>query len=109
MDSVKLYHYQSEDNKITIDAYFEGDFLVIDGFDIGKTVEKYWGDSDYEYMVKIPKEGIDFLYTHLNVTSGDRQKLLQELAKTYNTNSCYSDIRQLMTDNNIKCEGFTWV
>lgn len=108
MNSIVLYHVKTEDIKITIEAYFEGDFLVIDGYDIGKRVKAYWGDSDYEYIVKIPTEGIDFLYHHLDVKDADREALLKALAQRYCTNSCYSDIRKLMTDNKIRCEGFTW-
>lgn len=104
MDSVQLYHSKSEDIKIDISAYFEGSRLVIDGYDIGKRVKEYWGDSDYEYVVKIPLEGVEFLCRHLQIGMGHQQAL----AKTYNTNFCYSEIRQLMTENNIECEGFTW-
>lgn len=108
MDSVVLYRHVSDDIKITIEAYFEGDRLVIDGYDIGKRVSEYWGDSDYEYIVKIPEKGIDFLFNHLEVEGRSREVLLEKLAATYNTNTCYSDIRKLMEDNDIECEGFTW-
>ncbi len=108
LEPIILYKVVQDDIKITIEAYFENDFLVIDGYDIGKRVEEYWGDSDYEYRVKIPKEGIDFLYHHLNVEPENRKALLQALASNFNTNSCYSEIRKLMSDNKIPCEGFTW-
>ena len=32
----------------------EADKLVVDGQDMGPTVEEIWGDSDYEYWVDIP-------------------------------------------------------
>jgi len=105
---VTLYHFVSEDIKITIEAYFEKEYLVIDGYDIGKSVKAYWGDSDYEYQVKIPQAGIDFLYHYLNVVMDDKHALLAALALRFNTNSCYSDIRKLMADNQIVCEGFSW-
>lgn len=103
-----LYHFVSEDIKITIEAYFENEYLVIDGYDIGKRVAAYWGDSDYEYQVKIPKAGIDFLYQYLNVVPQDGPALLNALALCFSTNSCYSDIRKLMADNKIVCEGNRW-
>ena len=109
MERVSLYHYESTEIKISIDAYFEGDTLVIDGYDIGKRVEAWWGDSDYEYNVRIPKVGIDFLFRHLKVEGKSRNELLLELSRKYNSNTCYSDIRKLMSENNIDCEGFTWV
>ena len=106
---VSLYRYETSDIKVTIDAYFEGEVLVIDGYDIGKRVEEFWGDSDYEYIIKIPKAGVEFLFSYLQIESGNRKKLLLALAARYNSNSCYSDICKLMEDNKIKCEGFTWV
>ncbi len=108
METVTLYHFISDDIKVTIEAYFEGELLVIDGYDIGKRVNEYWGDSDYEYSVKIPVAGVDFLYRYLDVVPVDRSRLLQALAQRYNTNSCYSDIRKLMEENKIVCEGFSW-
>ncbi len=109
MEKVILYHFVSDDIKITIEAYFEGDLLIIDGYDIGSRVKEYWGDSDYEYSVKIPATGIEFLYHYLDVEKNNQSKLLHALAQRYNTNSCYSDIRKLMEDNKIICEGFSWV
>lgn len=108
MERITLYHFASEDIKVTIEAYFDGGFLVVDGYDIGKQVEQYWGDSDYEYSVKIPAAGIDFLYRYLEVEPNNQSNLLQALAYRYNSNSCYSDIRKLMEENKIKCEGFSW-
>ena len=46
--STTLYHLEREDIKINIVARFEKDKLIIDGYDIGKTVKEAWGDSDYE-------------------------------------------------------------
>ena len=108
MESVTLYELINEEIKISIVAYFEKDMLVIDGYDIGNRVKEYWGDSDYEYLVRVPATSVDFLYTHFNLWAGDQLSLLKELAKRYHTNSCYSDIRKLLDDNQVKYEGFTW-
>ena len=108
MDAVTLFELKNEDIRISIEAYFENEVLVIDGYDIGKRVEEYWGDSDYEYLIRVPATGVDFLYQHFKLWAGDQSALLHELAKRYHTNSCYSDIRKLLDDNKIKYEGFTW-
>jgi hypothetical protein len=107
MDSVTLYAYQDDTIKISIEAYFEGDTLVIDGYDIGKKVKEYWGDSDYEYKLMIPPVSVDFLYTHFGIAHA-REVLLQTLAVKFNTNSCYSDIRNLLDTHKLPCEGFSW-
>lgn len=106
--AITLYHFESEVIKIDIEARFEGEALIIDGYDIGKRVKEYWGDSDYEYTVTVPPEGIPALYALFNVTPGDKQNLLLEIARNYNTNTCYSDFRKLLDDNQIPSSGFTW-
>ena len=108
MESIRLYHSKSDDITISIDAYFDGEVLVIDGYDIGPRVKEYWGDSDYEYMTRIPATGVNFLYDHFHVEQGNRTALLESLANRYNTSFCYSEIRRLLEDNGIKDEGFTW-
>ncbi|HRI80108.1 MAG TPA: hypothetical protein PLR06_11285 [Cyclobacteriaceae bacterium] len=108
MDSVTLFELKTEDIRISIVAYFEKGTLVVDGYDIGRTVKEYWGDSDYEYLIKIPDAGVEFLYSHFSIWRGDQQSLLNELARRFNTNTCYSDIQKLLDDHNIKYEGFTW-
>ena len=44
--SITLYHLEREDIKIDIVARFDKGDLIIDGYDIGKTVEEAWGDRD---------------------------------------------------------------
>ncbi|MFZ6014577.1 MAG: hypothetical protein ACOYXT_29830 [Bacteroidota bacterium] len=105
---VSLYRFTDADISVTIEARFEGESLIIDGYDIGKKVEEYWGDSDYEYSTTISPEGVMQLYGLLNITQGDKQALLQELARRYNTNFCYSEIRQMLQDHKIPHEGFSW-
>jgi hypothetical protein len=107
--SVTLYHFVGFDIKVDVEARFENDSLIIDGYDIGKRVEEYWGDSDYEYSLKIPPHGVQQLYGLLGVAEGDQQNLLQELARRFNTNSCFSEIRKLLDDHHIACEGFSWI
>jgi hypothetical protein len=106
--SVTLYHFESDDIKIDIQARFEGEALVIDGYDIGKTVKEYWGDSDYEYTTTVPPEGVTRLYPLLLVTMNDKQALLNSIAARFNTNYCYSEFGKFLDDNHIPSSGFSW-
>jgi hypothetical protein len=106
--SVTLFHFESDDIKIDIEARFEGEALYIDGYDIGKHVKEYWGDSDYEYILTIPPASVDMIYQLMNITSRNKESLLKELALRFNTNTCYSDIRKFLDENQIPCSGFTW-
>ncbi len=106
--SITLYHLESEDIKIDIVARFEEDKLIIDGYDIGKTVEEAWGDSDYEYILTIPAKSLPPLYGLLGVEEGDREKLLEALAKRFRGNKCFSAIGGFLDQNSIEHETFTW-
>lgn len=108
MERITLFDSRNENIHINIEAYFSEEKLVIDGYDIGKTVEEYWGDSDYEYMVTISEAGVEFLYHHFAIQTGDKEGLLKALAERYHSNYCYSEIRTLLDDHKIKYEGFTW-
>ncbi len=107
--SITLYHSESADIKVDIEARFDGDTLIIDGYDTGKRVKEYWGHSDYEYTLMIPPKSVQQLYDLMNVWPGDKQSLLREVAKRYQTNTCFSEIRRLPDDNAIQSEGFSWI
>ena len=106
--SITLYHLKREDIKIKIVARFEKDKLIIDGYDIGKTVKGAWGDSDYEYVMTIPDRSLPPLYGLLGVEVGNRKALLKALAKRFHGNKCFSDIGDFLDQNNIEHETFTW-
>lgn len=109
MDSINLYHYEDQTIKVTVDAFFNknGD-LVVEGYDIGRKVEEYWGDSDYEYSTTIAAEETRKLCVLFDIPPGSRNALLAAIQKRYHTNSCYSEFQQLLEENGIKYEGFSW-
>jgi hypothetical protein len=104
MNRITLYQFNSSDIKITVEAYFNIEDLVIDGYDIGKSVEEHWGDSDYAYHTTVPADEVKKLYPLLTVPEGDKEGLLNAIAKTYNTNSCFSDFNDFLRKNGIKTE-----
>jgi hypothetical protein len=104
---ITLYHEEREDIRIDIVAYFENDVLVIDGYDIGKTVEKYWGDSDYEYVMRISPAGVDQLYAHFSIPP-DKDQLLTVLAARYSGNRCFSELESLVEELKLPHESFKW-
>ncbi len=106
--SITLYHLKREDIKIDIVARFEDNNLIIDGYDIGKTVEGAWGDSDYEYVMTIPEKNLPRLYDLLNVKTGNQRALLKALAKRFHGNKCFSALGDFLDQNGIDHETFTW-
>ena len=110
MDKVVLYSFKNDDIKVIIEAYFdEFGNLIVEGYDIGKTVEEFFGDSDYEYSSTVPSAEVEKLYALLGIPSGAKNILLNYLQSHFNTNSCYSELRDFLEKNNIKHEGFSWM
>lgn len=107
-ESITLYHLEREDIKIDIVARFAEGKLIIDGYDIGKTVKEAWGDSDYEYIMTIPATSLPVLYRVLGVKVGDRKRLLKALAKRFNGNKCFSALGDFLDQNGIAHDTFTW-
>ncbi len=107
-ESITLYHLEREDITINIVARFDEGRLIIDGYDIGKTVEKSWGDSDYEYVMTVPATSLPPLYGLLNVKVDDRKSLLTALAQRFHGNRCFSALGKFLVENNIDYEGSTW-
>jgi len=107
--AVTLYHFEDFEIRVDVEARFEADALIIDGYDIGKRVEEYWGDMDYEYSLKIPPHSVHQLFHVLQIEKGNNKLLLHELQRRFNTNTCFSEIRKLLDDHHILCEGFSWI
>jgi hypothetical protein len=105
--TVTLYDYKTEDIHINVVARFENNDLIIDGYDIGKRVEEYWGDSDYEYTITIKKENIGPLIKALGVDD-DQVLVLQALVKQFQGNHCFSALGDFLEKHNIEHVRFSW-
>jgi hypothetical protein len=108
MYGITLFRLENPGIKVTVEARFDDENLIIDGYDIGETVKKYWGDSDYEYTTTIRAGEVVKLYPLFNVKAGDKTGLLQAIAAEYNDNSCYSNFRAFLDRNGVKYESFSW-
>ena len=110
MNPVILFQLETENIKVTVEAFFEaGGSLVVEGHDIGKTVLEYWGDSDYEYAVRVPPAEVVKLYALLAVPENDQAGLLERLHFQFHTNTCFSEFRDFLDQSGIHSEGSSWV
>jgi hypothetical protein len=54
---IKLMEFKTERDSRYLDAKIDNDGnLVLEGYDIGDSVEEFWGDSDYEYWLTVSQE-----------------------------------------------------
>jgi hypothetical protein len=109
MEKVTLFFLERQDIRISMSIYFkENGELFFDGYDIGKTVEKMWGDADYEYTYTIESVEVDRFYKIFSLRAGDRAGLLQILQDRFSGNNAYSLFGDFMKSHDIKYESFTW-
>ncbi len=105
---VTLFDFKTEDIHITITALFDGEDLTVEGYDIGKTVNDWWGDSDKEYSYTVRKDNIPKLCDVFQCDPSDKEVILNEVAKRFNGNHSYSEFIEFLTEHGIKGDGFTW-
>lgn len=109
MDKIVLYREERSDIKINMVMYFnEKGQLIFDGYDIGKSVAKYWGDSDYEYTYTIEPLEVEKLYPLLKVSNSDKHLLLLEIKKLFEGNDAYSKFGVFLSNNKIDYTASTW-
>ena len=66
INQIVLKDYRGDDVSVHLVARIDEDGdLVLEGQDVGKAVEEYWGDSDYEYVVNVKAEFKDSVLLYL--------------------------------------------
>ena len=109
MEKVTLFKFESDGIKISMELYFnEKNQLFFDGYDVGKTVESAWGDSDYEYCYTINPSEVKKLYKIFELEEGDRSALLHVIKGHFNGNKAYSLFGEFMNENDIEYSSSTW-
>lgn len=106
---ILLFEYRNSSISITIEAYFsENGDLHVQGYDIGKTVEEVWGDSDYEYELTVHQSELPKFWSSLNFQGSDPEYLLYQLGQRFTGNTSYSEIMDYLQEHQIPFESFSW-
>ncbi|MDB9837199.1 hypothetical protein OAC51_09930 [Flavobacteriaceae bacterium] len=109
MEKITLYEFESPDIKISMKVYFnEENRLIFDGYDIGKTVSKLMGDSDYEYKYSVEFKEVKKIAKIFDINFNEKKVFLKEIKNRFNANDAYSKFGEFMKKNNIAFESFTW-
>lgn len=104
-----LFYLERPDIKISMQIYFtEKGQLYFDGYDIGKTVDDLWGDSDYEYVYTIEPGEVNKFYQLFNIQNGDKSVLLREIKNRFSVNEAYTLFGEFMRVNNISFSRFSY-
>lgn len=109
MERILLFKLDRPDIKISMEIYFnQKGQLIFDGYDIGKTVDEWWGDSDYEYAYTIEAVEVEKLYSLFGIENSDQHSPLLEIKKRFEGNKAYSKFGDFMEENNIEFKSTTW-
>lgn len=109
MEKVTLFKIDRPDIKVTMEVYFnEKGQLYFNGYDIGKTVEEAWGDSDYEYTYTIEPAEFYKLYQVFKLKEGDKAGILQAIKNKFSCNEAYTLLGDFMDEHDIKYDSFSW-
>ena len=107
-DRITLFSLVRPDINVRIELYFdESGQLILEGYDMGKTVEEIWGDADYEYSHIVPADEVDKFYSLLDLPKNDRKTLLRTLRKIFGDISAYTLFGEFMDAHGVKYSSFT--
>lgn len=89
---------QEGDNFRSVYVRLEADgTVVVDAQDMGPTVEEFWGDSDYEFWVRVaPADASRLAYELIRKHYAGRERAVDE-------------IRELCSKAGIKADSGSWV
>ncbi len=94
--SEEIYRQEGESFRSIMVTLSPSGRLKLDAQDMGKFVEEYWGDSDYEFWITIPPEAAAKLaYVLLKKLYAGREQAVTEL-------------RELCAAENIPHENGSW-
>lgn len=106
-DRITLFSIVRPDINVRIELYFdESGQLILEGYDMGKTVEEIWGDADYEYSHIVPADEVDKFYSLLDLPKNDRKTLLRTLRNIFGDNSAYTLFGEFMDAHGVKYTSF---
>jgi hypothetical protein len=109
VEKVTLFHLENPGIKISMQLYFnEQNQLIFDGYDIGKSVEAAFGDSDYEYLHTVQPAEVSKFYPLFDLAADDKAALLQALKARFSVNEAYTLFAEFMKKNDIQFTSFVW-
>jgi hypothetical protein len=108
IEKVSLYYYKGASVTIYVDAYFKEGNLVVEGIDIGKSVEDAWGDSDYEYSITVKKDNLDALCNSLGIETDNQDVILKKMEEKFSGEKGFPAFSDFLRQNGIDFDPFSW-
>ena len=105
---VSLYKVDSPFLKIDISLRFEGETLVLEGYDRGVTTKQMAGADDYEYRITILGDAVAALCSWLNTAPAQKQMLLKAVAARISGEKAYTLFRDMLGEAAVAFEPRSW-
>lgn len=107
MPHVTLYQEKVARLKSIVTATIDEDeTMLVEGYDIGQLAEKYWGDSDYEYSMKLRPPSVEKLKAVFELSGDDA--LLAEIQRRFGGALAFSTFKSFLDQNDVEYEYFSW-
>lgn len=107
MPHVTLYQEKVARLKCIVTATIdESGQLVVEGYDSGELVERTWGDSDYEYSLKLKIASVEKLKQHLEVNKDEG--LLLKIQQEFGGARAFSQFKNFLDQKEIEYDYFSW-
>ncbi|HVV56423.1 MAG TPA: hypothetical protein VHC47_13905 [Mucilaginibacter sp.] len=106
-EDIILYHLDTGVDKCDIHLRFEGDVLVLDGYDRGALTKQLTGDFDYEYRITVAMPALLLLYDRFGLQTGQRQALIAQIAIEISGANAYTLFRKMLSDTGVAFDSWS--
>ena len=80
--------------------------LLVEGYDNGELVERTWGESDYEYGMKLASQSVEKLKAVFDVR--ENEALLSEIQRCFGGALAFSTFKSFLDHYGIEYDYFSW-
>ena len=111
---IVLRDVQKDGNYYHLEAVLEQGKLTIQGHDIGRTVEKFWGEDEYEYWYEFDQGNTEHLFktiladTVSDISDMSEDELLRSFQIWIGKKPDEARLRKLCEETGIKYQFFSY-
>ena len=98
--SIQLYRTENTRNLQHITAYYDGEFLKIEDYDIGESAKEHYGRCDHEMTYCFDKENTKLFYTKTNAKTS--HQFMESIAQRFAGFDAMRKIEQWCEQKNIQ-------
>ena len=106
---LELYREKNGKDLRTLHAYLSDNKLSIEGYDVGPSVEKYWGHDDYEYTTALDEDNTKKLFDLLGCSGQSDEEKLHIIKDKFGGGGADSALRIYCEEHGIETSFSSWL